>query len=105
MGINKKVFIKRVKTKHNFVIVKNIKKGVCPICKERKKLESHHLIPKRLLDTNNPLRTLKINICRNCHFSVHPENKYLMVKSGLISRIKLKLFKINYLSTQDLNKI
>lgn len=69
------------KSKHGFsyLMCDNVDFETCPICLEdvkRRKMISHHIIPKRARTKNLLLEDLRIKICPECDEKIHVENKY-----------------------------
>lgn len=56
----------------------NANLSVCPICKQLKYLEGHHIIP---ISYGGPVDGKMINICESCHFAIHKTAESLMAKT------------------------
>ena len=62
----------------------NIGGNICPICRCREATTKHHIVPSRMMMPDNPLKELKIKICKECHQAIHPENVYIALFRKLI---------------------
>ena len=81
--LNADLFIFK-KTIGHSIINTNISAVLCPICSCEKATTKHHIIPLRMMMPNNPLKKLKIKICKKCHQAIHPENVYIDLFNKLI---------------------
>ena len=80
------IYIKKLRRCRH--IISPTGKSLCPICLKKRKLNAHHIVPKRLKTKNEYLKELRIKICQRCHDEIHPESKYIMAFRKLESFLK-----------------
>ena len=56
-----------------YFVPKGTNLSVCGICGKKRKLQFHHIIPRRCIVKDNFLYNLTMKICFSCEKKLHPE--------------------------------
>lgn len=84
--------------------------GECECCGKRENLTRHHLIPKRLLNSLNPLvarqfEKHKLEVCLQCHGTLHPENLWKKQSIDMERIFKKQAMELENRTKADIEKI